>query len=283
VRGWNNDGRLSPAGWSFRSTKLIRECLLPLLIVAGLAVAFESAQPRRAAAEGQKTSLARVDRPFASMTAARISSQRCESCHRLDPMLNHPTDVSPSMAVPASLPLQNGKMACTTCHLNDDGLAHSQARAQHTAMLRGSAQGLAFCLQCHGESAPGSESAHGMLVGRAHLQKKDRRAATSGFGAGRSALDRESRDCMSCHDGSAGPDVGKSHTVGVRYDEGGMGSTRRRSTRRMAPLETLQPRIRLFDERVGCGSCHSPYAATPDLLVMPNDQGQLCVSCHRGK
>ena len=66
------------------------------------------------------------------------------------------------------------------------------------------------------------------------------------------------------------------HPVGVRYrrDAG------RRSGSPLVPLDAVDPRIRLFDDRVGCGSCHSPYSTRDDQLVMSNERSRLCLSCH---
>ncbi|MHC4293642.1 MAG: cytochrome c3 family protein [Planctomycetota bacterium] len=39
-------------------------------------------------------------------------------------------------------------------------------------------------------------------------------------------------------------------------------------------------RIRLFNDRVGCGSCHSLYAQTEKNLVDRYEMGVLCRQCH---
>ncbi|NNK62673.1 MAG: hypothetical protein HKO98_05620 [Gemmatimonadetes bacterium] len=44
--------------------------------------------------------------------------------------------------------------------------------------------------------------------------------------------------------------------------------------------DLVDPRIRLFDGNLGCGSCHSVYAGEPGLLVMRNERSRLCTSCH---
>jgi predicted CXXCH cytochrome family protein len=82
--------------------------------------------------------------------------------------------------------------------------------------------------------------------------------------------------------------------VGERYGRGGPASFERMTSRHPIGAEqhprgpgdnlvhpnSLDPRIRLFDGRVGCGSCHSPYAREHALLVMSNDRSALCLSCH---
>ena len=32
--------------------------------------------------------------------------------------MSHPINKIPSMSLPAALPLENGRLSCTTCHLN---------------------------------------------------------------------------------------------------------------------------------------------------------------------
>ena len=43
-----------------------------------------------------------------------------------------------------------------------------------------------------------------------------------------------------------------------------------------------QKRIRLFNGKLGCGSCHSLYAQTKNNLVagFDNDNSELCLKCH---
>jgi len=48
----------------------------------------------------------------------------------------------------------------------------------------------------------------------------------------------------------------------------------------LKPAEMLDERIRLFDSRVGCGTCHSLYSKRAALLVMSNSRSNLCLSCH---
>ena len=107
-----------------------------------------------------------------------------------------------------------------------------------------------------------------------------------------------SRKCLSCHDGStatdtfgeetvglnmparsrvaANGDLRNDHPIGVRYPTG---------QRDYQPLSRVErgERVRLFNGRVECSSCHNPHDKydQPHMLVMPNDESQLCSSCHR--
>jgi predicted CXXCH cytochrome family protein len=102
--------------------------------------------------------------------------------------------------------------------------------------------------------------------------------------------------CLGCHDGSVATDV--SHRVGfgtpvsagdpiVRITGGHPISREypRRKPERggwsgyFDPAD-LDDRIRLFEDRIECGSCHSPYSEEEHLLVMPNHDSALCLSCH---
>ena len=49
---------------------------------------------------------------------------------------------------------------------------------------------------------------------------------------------------------------------------------------RLVDAARLDGRIRLFDQAVGCGSCHSVYSMQPKLLVTSNLRSRLCLSCH---
>lgn len=120
------------------------------------------------------------------------------------------------------------------------------------------------------------------------------------FSSAATALDRESLDCLSCHDAVIASDVIMrvcgglpecDHPVGVDYF---FVSARNPSLR--AP-SNLIPEIRLIGGvQIGCGTCHVPYSpinhlalsvqrrsypAVPDpTLVMENRKSELCLGCH---
>jgi predicted CXXCH cytochrome family protein len=196
------------------------------------------------------------------------------------------------MQVPSDLPLLDGRLVCTTCHDNRLSADHARARRLHTPLLRadGSAE---LCAKCHDPDGTTRRDMHATMLGRAHLRgPADDDPEPSGDDRSRAPPDAASRICLGCHDGSVAagaadastpdglaraahpalPPIEASHPIGVKYglDEG----------RALHPVESLDPRIRLFDGRVGCGSCHSPFARRKALLVMPNPGSQLCLSCH---
>ena len=57
-------------------------------------------------------------------SAADVSDARV-SCHQMPTGLSHPVGVTPSMAVPAGLPLDAGRVSCTTCHDEQAAAGHA--------------------------------------------------------------------------------------------------------------------------------------------------------------
>jgi predicted CXXCH cytochrome family protein len=214
---------------------------------------------------------------------------RCGGCHQTQEPFTHPVGVAPSMPVPAGLPLVNGRIECTTCHDNRASADHARARRSHAPLLRRDAADL--CGACHDPAGAGRRDVHATMLGRAHLRwpgdESDRGPSPWPGGP-----DPQSLGCLGCHDGAvasdasdarglwgsaaAGPGpggaIGASHPVGIEY--------RRHPGQALKPATVLDRRIRLFDNRVGCGSCHSPFADGEALLVMSNLRSRLCLSCH---
>lgn len=208
-----------------------------------------------------------------------LGESRCADCHAQVGTLSHPVDVQPSMTVPANLPLDQGRMVCTTCHDVEAG--------RGPALLREDSEStIALCAQCHDRGRGDRAEAHALGTARAHLDGP-REGIRSGRGGTR--LDQESESCMSCHDGTvaspgsvrtgpAGPMnamrlIGGQHPIGAVQRPRGVDDN-------LVHASRLDPVVRLFDGRVGCGSCHSPYAGDGALLVMSNERSRLCLECH---
>lgn len=208
----------------------------------------------------------------------------CTVCHRLDPLFSHPVNFTPTRPLP--LPLTDGRMTCLTCH---SGTPHAVAGQAGQAGLRGAASAAGFCTQCHSGDNAQARAMHAAGIAKAHLQLPVRQP-TDPTAPGQ--LDAQSRNCLSCHDGSiarevtavaSGPSAtpaahAKNHPLGIpyvdRWSQWGQPSN-------LVPAAALDPRVRLFDNTIGCGSCHSPYSPHAKLLVMPNANSALCQSCHR--
>jgi hypothetical protein len=155
-------------------------------------------------------------------------------------------------------------------------------------LLRGTQDGPLFCQECHGEVSRGDSRAwHVVVAQSAHGGEPGAEAAARG------TLDPLSTRCMGCHDGTLGRDVGSqtgrrrldvglgsSHPVGVAY----RASPARRKQGQRGPalrdVALLDPRIRLFGGKVGCGSCHNVYSELPQFLAIDPRHGRLCRACH---
>lgn len=208
---------------------------------------------------------------------------RCASCHTFERGLSHPVDVAPSMAVPEGLPLEGGKITCVTCHDEDGASGHTGARRRGESFLRKAGELSSLCTQCHAADST-VKGSHGAGMKWAHLLSSENEGD---WGMGE--LDRESQSCMACHDGAAAGDAGshepgltrlgeesREHPIGVKFEH-------RRGEEdevRLVSRAALDRRIRLFDQSVGCGSCHSVYSKSENLLVMSNARSQLCLGCH---
>lgn len=204
----------------------------------------------------------------------------CLGCHKAIRLLSHPVNIIPDRPLPAQLPLREGKIFCLTCHYYHEGKGVSH--------LRSPLKNLEPCSPCH---LFGGDEWNGMVhannIGIAHWLGK-----VSGEGLIQerpSAIDRVSILCLGCHDATFGPSVGielggskdrgrglrLSHPIGVDYRDSfyaGRGFLK-------DPAD-LNPLIKLFDGKVGCGSCHSIYSRDKYSLVISNKRGELCKVCH---
>lgn len=200
----------------------------------------------------------------------------CGGCHPENTRLSHPVGMAPSMAVPADLPLDPyGQMTCTTCHLHHDQIV---ATGNGRRSLRRPTIA-ALCRGCHRDEP--------VLNHRGNLP--------FAHAAGRATdaldprgVDRRSLACLGCHDGihpqipnpgvgqvrSASLTPGESHPIGVELVE------RQRPGQHPVWRQPVDPDIHLFANRVGCPSCHDPFSAGPEKLVMDNHGSRLCFGCH---
>lgn len=208
-------------------------------------------------------------------TVRTMNSQQCLSCHPLDAGRSHPVNVTPSMALPAGMPLTGNRMTCTTCHL-DTIEAHAAARGGITGdkFLRATGT-TSFCAACHSSVQFDRRGQHPRAVTQAHPDLARQR------GSAPSLLESDtSHSCLGCHDGTVASDAFSSpggsmranHSTGVAYG-------RRGRSKLIAP-DRLDARIELPNGQVACTSCHNLYSREPKLLVMRNDASKLCRSCH---
>src|SRR3990170_3603683 len=113
------------------------------------------------------------------------------------------------------------------------------------------------------------------------------------------AMDRESMECLGCHDAAVATDVtfqvcsepDCDHPFGIDYRSLSFSNHGLKS-----PNMLPQPIKLVNNSAIGCGTCHVPfksqdhsilssmrnlYPEIPDpMLVMDNRQSQLCFGCH---
>lgn len=204
---------------------------------------------------------------------------------------NHPVNIVPSsgVTIPLGWPLDpDGSITCTTCHVSvpsPDGKGGGRLRGMNDSF----SDALAFCMNCHRDSAGGSAAtAHWMAVPKAHILRdsfQDR------FARG-GVLDGASRDCLTCHDGLNASDAGhemglnrssgylgdkdRNHPIGVPYPRSG----KRRVEVPLRPAAVLPETVRLPGGMVSCVSCHDLYHPDKNRLSVPIEGSRLCLTCH---
>jgi len=209
------------------------------------------------------------------MLFVRDIDKLCIECHKqAGAALSHPSGVKPSFPLPAEFQLDwSGKMTCVTCH---------EVHGNKKNLLISGKTGKAFCMGCHkGTLLKKDKYGHEVVSSLLHQAQYEITNLNE-------PLDRESQDCLSCHDGgfarmqnvNIGVGIWKhgsgsagSHPVGVDYQQ----AFRKGRYRAMG---ALNKRIRFFNGKLGCGSCHSLYSQLPRKLIMDNRGSALCLECH---
>ena len=72
----------------------------------------------------------------------------------------------------------------------------------------------------------------------------------------------------------------RSHPVGVTYPISGALARPGKKAPSVRDLAMVDPRIRLFGGKIGCGTCHDFYSTIPKFLVLDTRGGRLCRACH---
>ena len=199
----------------------------------------------------------------------------------------HPVNIRPrQVVIPEDMPLsRSGQVVCTTCH--DVHADYFTPYGAPTHFLRRKEAGKAFCKICH-DSLDILSQGHKASLGEAHFRSQY--IVTDP----RQDIDPMSLNCLTCHDGAYGSSVtvqagvwrhGKgfmrhdqgSHPIGVDYESARVQRGRKTDLR---PLFSVDPRIRFFEGKVGCGSCHDPYSTNYKKLVISDKNSKLCFSCH---
>lgn len=277
--------------WMFGLTRSTVAILLASFCILGFA---QHAQGENPAASSQMTqTVGNITLRPPSLN----SDNGCRSCHRMDHGFSHPVDVVPSASIrmPDDLPLNaNGQMTCTTCHDTNSGQGHAQRSSGRgrnyqlrQTLTAGFGNGCAVCHRTQTQTVRKGKVSHGLASERAHYMKASTSASASSgtviyaYATAGTGLDAESRNCLSCHDGTIAQDIGREqhqgHPVGIAYGNSSPGRDMP-----VRPANTLDSRIMLFDGQIGCNTCHNPYSTEKSRLVMSNTRSALCLSCHRG-
>ncbi len=229
-------------------------------------------------------------------------SNMCARCHDMSKSISHQVNMKPSdrVNIPRDMPLDaDGKMTCATCHdIHREYV--NPLTGQKTYFLRRDVIGKNFCLSCHNTEEGIKQiqlASIGPDVNKTALTDSHRTVMNKGHGFARfkvsdkgADLDPLSLACLDCH-GGASPKttlgkgvwphstscIGLSHPIGVDYSLATMGNAG------YVPEEKLDKRLRLFDGKIGCCTCHDPYAAEGKTLVIGargSFQG-LCLACHK--
>ena len=202
-------------------------------------------------------------------------NSRCAECHAdLKQAQPHPVDISPNILVPADMPLLNGKLGCITCHFYHPFSDKYKNRSGN--LLRRSGKGAFFCAACHRIGVKGHavyETIH-----------RDSYRLSERY----SSLDTYTLQCVECHDKyldrSFGSDASgnrsrfnqrSNHPVGVSFVQ----ISARNPLKFNSPY-SLPQNIRLFNGKIGCGTCHNAFSREKSLLVINNWRSQLCLKCH---
>jgi predicted CXXCH cytochrome family protein len=197
----------------------------------------------------------------------------CKDCHG-ELGLSHPSGMKPFMPIPDGFPLDwTGRITCATCH---------DVHGSSEPLLRGEQRGKVFCYACH----KGNMGGHDGSGQHAHSRSDSGGKAFEILDQG-NPIDRLSMECLSCHDSSLGRSAnirigsgiwdhgnGSSHPIGVEYAK----AYRRGGLR---PPSSINPSIRFFEGRIGCGSCHNIYSKERFYLAINNRGSALCVACHK--
>ncbi len=189
--------------------------------------------------------------------------------------MSHPVDITPGNRLPPELPLVNDRLSCLTCHVVHP--TSLNANALRRSLLRKPGRGAQFCTVCHLREANDHtlfEKAH--PFSRSHTGRQ-------------LALDAYTLQCAQCHDRHLRPrraevqsgrwkrsanGPGK-HPVGVVLADVAV-----KNPKRFNPPAFLSEQMRLYDGRIGCGTCHSAYSKEKYMLVTDNRAGGLCLQCH---
>ncbi len=205
-----------------------------------------------------------------------ITSAKCVRCHAdAKQTLSHPVDIVPHSSTPGDMPLVDGKVSCYTCHFVHPFSIKSRQFTRF--LLRRPGRGPQFCGACH------------VIDGKGHIVFENVHQGSFQVTDRSGTLDRYTLQCVECHDRHLNVPAkslraGKwqhfatsrlNHPVGVSLVD-----IASRKPREFNPPTMLPREIRLFNGKVGCGTCHNVYSKEKYMLSVKNWRGRLCLECH---
>jgi predicted CXXCH cytochrome family protein len=212
-------------------------------------------------------------------------------CHDFEPSLNHPVGIKPKDTIPKDMPLDDySRITCLTCHDDSESSDTLNYFNDSRERLLSRPEGIQFCASCHTEmGGTKQEQSHWQFTTRAHLGSINLQSTIfDDYAQIIDGIDLESRTCLSCHDDvlvNIPPrnetrrqralrwrDI-SDHPIGMNYN-----NIVSRQPGDYKPL--FDQEIRLFNGKVGCGSCHNFYSQPKKNPVMRNQISALCLKCH---
>ncbi|MBI5666278.1 MAG: hypothetical protein HZC49_14485 [Nitrospirae bacterium] len=200
----------------------------------------------------------------------------CNACHlKLEKKKSHPSDVYPTMEVPEDMPLTDGKLTCLTCHFvhPENGI---QNLTDSHLFLRRQSRGIFFCTTCH------------KIDKNRHMVFENVHPGSYKVTNRTTRIDNVSLECIECHDTyakSPEENVGAgtwnhnnkeyNHPIGVSYNK-----ITSRKAHKFRAEGMLNKEIRLFNGKIGCGTCHNIYSREKNMLAINNRGSRLCLECH---
>jgi len=204
----------------------------------------------------------------------------CKTCHQIIEGSSHPSEITPSMKLPAGFTVDwQGRITCTTCHD-----PHPRDLDGNPFMLKSAKRGKQFCVSCHKDlfRNPKKHLSASRIAHTKSWTPPNRETLDE-------SLDQVSLDCLACHEGSVAPaanfslpsesrltfrGMSFSHPIGMDYAQTAT------SNRELRAVDDLSPMISLYEGKVGCASCHNPFSHEEEMLVFNNRRSALCLECH---
>jgi len=254
----------------------IRFILLPVLLTGLAAFVYAVFQPPHQFSE-RDCSICHIDAENSPDAIKSDVTYSCEICHADHTAAqSHPTDVNPTVAIPNDMPLLKGKITCLTCHYAHAADKNPFRRKNHY-FLRRPIRGILFCSSCHKID----ERRH-IVFGNVHKGVYEETDSNT-------RIDQMTLECIECHDRQMTQEQSQklgagrwthfgqefNHPIGAVYKD-----FANKYMNKFRPEMTLRKEVKLFNGKIGCGTCHNVYSKEKGMLIMSNLGGNLCTECH---